>query len=134
MAPYWPAPECSPRFSTFKTRSRAGRSPTLPRSCTGMARAGRQGGSRGRHGHARDDGLERELKEGIVAAGRHLGWNAHAVQAFVVAVTGRPLETCRHRELKRVLVAYVELAHTLRIVAGYQAGHAAVCGSGAELI
>ena len=134
MARYWPAPECSRWFSTFTTRSRAGRSPTLRAFCTGTARPGRQSVSRGRSRHARDNNLERELKAGIVAAGRHLGWNARAVEAFVVAVAGRPLQTCRQRELNRVLAAYVELAYTLRTVAGYQPGHGAVAGDGAVLI
>ena len=79
-----------------------------------MASLGRRSPSRGQPGLARVNGLDRELKQGIVAAGRHLGWSARAVETFVVAVTGRPLQRCQHPELKRVLVAYRDLARTLR--------------------
>ena len=83
----------------------------------GTASVGGQDASRGQPGDARDDGLEREVKQGIVAAGGHLAWSARAVEAFVLAVAGRPLHQCRHRELNRVLVAYLELAQMLREVA-----------------
>jgi len=126
MAPYRPAPECSPRFPTVKTRSRAGRGPTL-QVCIGVASVGRQCTS---PGHDRDNGLDRELKEGIVAAGRHLGWSARAVETFVVSVTGRPLRTCQHRELKQVLVAYLDLARMLRTGPDCQPRHGVVAGRG----
>ena len=99
-----------------------------------MASVRRRSTSPGQPGLARDDGLDRELKEGIVAAGRHLGWNAGAVEAFVVAVTGRPLQTCQYRELKRVLVAYLDLARMLRTGIDYEPGHGVDAGScGVEL-
>jgi hypothetical protein len=55
------------------------------------------------------------------------------VQTFVVAVTGRPSQKCRNRELDRVL-AYVELTHMLRTLAGCQQWHDAVARRGAEVI
>jgi hypothetical protein len=93
----------------------------------------RQGPPREGPGQARDNGLERELKEGILAAGQCLGWNARGVDAFVVAVTGQSLEKCRHHELNRVLVAYVELARMIRTVA-VPPGHGAVADGGTEVI
>jgi hypothetical protein len=83
--------------------------------------------SRGQPGLARDNRPDGELKEGILAAGECLGWNAHAVQAFVVAVNGR------RSDLNRVLVAYVELAEMLRTVA-IEPRHGAVAGGRAEFI
>ena len=86
--------------------------------------------SRGQPGPARDNDLERELKEGIVSASRHLGWNARAVERFVVAVTGRPLQTCQQLELNRVLVAYLDLARMLRTGIDCQPRHGVVAGLG----
>jgi hypothetical protein len=98
-----------------------------------MATLRRKSTSLGQHGLARDDGLDRELKEGIVAAGRHLGWNACVVEVFVIAVTGRPLRTCQHRELKLVLVAYLDLARLLRTRTDCQPRRGVVAGGGVEL-
>jgi hypothetical protein len=95
-----------------------------------MASVGRQCTSRGHSGLARDNCLDRELKEGIVAAGRHLGRSARAVETFVVSVTGRPLRTCQRHDLKRVLVAYVDLARMLRTGIDQEPRHGVVGGSG----
>jgi hypothetical protein len=99
-----------------------------------MASVGRQSTFRRQPGLAHDNGLDGEIKEGILAAGRHLGRNARAVEAFVVAVAARPLQSCGPPELNRLLVAHVELALTLRAAAGYQAGHGAVSASDVEVI
>jgi hypothetical protein len=92
-----------------------------------MARVGRQSAFCRQPGPARDNGLDGEIKEGILAAGECVGWNARAVQALVVAVNGR------RSDLNRVLVAYVELAEMLRTVA-IVPRHSAVAGGRAEFI
>jgi hypothetical protein len=124
----------SPKCFTFRTRSRTGQGPRVRAACTGLASEEILGTSPGLSGDARDKGLERELKDGILGAGRYLGWNERVVETFVVAVTGRRLETCQHGELMRVLVAFLDVACMLRKVAGYQLRRAAVSGSGTELI